>query len=467
MPVILALDVGSTFAKAQPFDERGCAAGPVTRAAVPVEDDGTADAEAFLAAVELVVDDALGRGGPAVKAVALTCSWHGLVGLDAGGRPATSLSTFMDTRAARESVELRDRLSDPAAVEARTGAHLHPSFPPARLLWLARHRPDTFAAVARWCTIAELLQTRWMGPDVGVSPSMASGTGLYDSLAGAWDGEMLKAAGVSAHTLAPVDAAPHMGLGAVYRTRWPALADVPWLPAVGDGAASVVGSDCLRPGRAALTVGTSAAVRLAVTPELRRHHPPPRSLFVYLLDPARHVVGAARSNAGNLAEWAQGVLRLDQADPVEAAVTGRRPWAHGLRADPSLAGERSPDWPAEATAAISGLRSTTDALDLLQALLESAVAGLAGSVAAVEGWAGGLDLVLSGGAARSPGWQRLLADGLDRPLIMCTAEEVSARGAALMALETLGWISPDGFDPVDGDVVQPDPHRARAFAQGR
>lgn len=467
MPVVLALDVGSTFVKAQPFDERGRAAAPVTRAPVPVDDDGTADAEAFLAAVELVVDDALGRDGPGINAFALTCSWHGLVGLDADGRPATSLSTFMDTRAGRESIELRDRLPDPAAVEARTGAHLHPSFPPARLLWLARHHSDTFAAVARWCTIAELLETRWMGLDVGVSPSMASGTGLYDSLEGAWDGEMLDAVGLAAHTLAPVDATPHVGLIDGYRSRWPALAEVPWLPAVGDGSASVAGSDCLRPGRAALTVGTSAAVRLAVPPELRRHHPPPRSLFVYLLDPSRHVVGAARSNAGNLAEWAQGVLRLDQADPVEAAVTERQPWAHGLGADPSLAGERSPDWPAEATAAISGLRSTTDALDLLQALLESAVAGLAGSVAAVEGWAGGLDLVLSGGAARSPGWQRLLADGLDRPLIMCTAEEVSARGAALVALETLGWASPHGFDPVDGDVVQPDPDRARAFAQGR
>src|SRR5205807_6837358 len=89
---------------------------------------------------------------------------------------------------------------------------------------------------------------------------------------------------------------------------WPALADAVWWPALGDGACAVIGTGCAprpgpsRPGgaggRAALTVGTSAAVRVLVGAAERAARP--AGLFAYLLDADRVVLGAARSNAGNL-----------------------------------------------------------------------------------------------------------------------------------------------------------------------
>ena len=58
--------------------------------------------------------------------------------------------------------------------------------------------------------------------------------------------------------------APLRGLLPEYGRRWPRFADVPWFPALGDGAAANVGSGCLGPSRVALTVGTSGALRLAL-----------------------------------------------------------------------------------------------------------------------------------------------------------------------------------------------------------
>src|SRR6267142_2110751 len=56
----------------------------------------------------------------AVDAVAISAFWHSLVGVDAQGRPLTSVIPWSDTRSARQVRSLRERL-DERAVHARTG----------------------------------------------------------------------------------------------------------------------------------------------------------------------------------------------------------------------------------------------------------------------------------------------------------------------------------------------------------
>jgi len=495
--VVLAIDAGSTTAKAQFFDVAGRARGAPVRSQVALGADGTADALAFLASVEAAVDDALRRGEPGpVGAVAVSTAWHGLVGLGPDGRPVTPLSTWSATgpAAVAGAVELRRRLEAGgglAAAVRRTGAPVHPSFPAARILAEGVRDPAAFAATARWCSIGELLENRWLAGAPGPSSSMASASGLFDQESMAWDGEVLDALGLRPETLAPVDDRPRRGLRPAYEARWPALAGATWWPALGDGACALIGTGCgtapPAPGagrRAALTIGTSAAVRVLAGPAERAARP--AGLFAYLVDAGRVVLGAARSNAGNLVDWLGRVLRLE--GDIVADVIARPPGRHGLRADPALAGERSPDWPAAAAGVLSGLHRDTTALDIAQALLEAAACGLADAVdgleqalrpvAAASGKAPGglpgrpgLVLVGSGRAvASSAAWRRLVADATGRPLIPSRVEEASARGAALAALDGLGLLdraAAEGAPGLDGEPVLPDPARAEAFARLR
>jgi gluconokinase len=470
---VLAIDAGSTSAKAQFFDSTGRALGPPVRSRVAIDPDGTADPVAFVASVEAAVDDVLRREPERIDAVAVSCAWHGLVGLGADGRPTTRLSTWSTTGPAEvgAATELRRRLAGgaPEEVRRRTGAPVHPSLPAARLLAESIRDPAAFGATARWCSIGELLEARWLAP-AGPSSSMASATGLFDQEARAWDAQVLHAVGVPPETLRPVDDAPRRGLAPDQAARWPALADALWWPALGDGACAVVGTGCGER-RAALTVGTSAAVRVLTGAAERAARP--AGLFAYLLDADRVVLGAARSNAGNLVDWLSGVLRLD--GDVVAEVAGRAPGGHGLRAIPDLAGERSPDWPLAAAGSVAGLRPGTSALDVAQALLEAAVCGLADAIDSLEAAVPGsrpLHLVGSGRAlASSSAWRRLVADATGRPLIPSRVEEASARGAAVTALAGLGLLDVDpGLDPgldLDGETVVPDPDRAAAFARLR
>src|SRR5262249_19956284 len=150
---------------------------------------------------------------------------------------------------------------------------------------------------AHFVSFGEYLHRRLLGRSV-CSLSMASGTGLLLTEARAWDGALLAAVGLGPEQLPVFGDVPDSleGLRREYAERWPALKDVPWLPALGDGATANVGSGCAAPGRIAVTVGTSSAVR-AVTP-LEGSTQAPEGLWRYLLDARRAVVGGALSEGG-------------------------------------------------------------------------------------------------------------------------------------------------------------------------
>src|SRR5437763_4493395 len=366
MPVVLALDLGTSYAKALRFDESGAAVGELTRQRARIGALGRADVDDVAAAAECVLDEAL-ASGPEPDAVAVSSAWHTLVGVDGDGRSTTELSTWVDDRASAEAALLRTVVDDIDDVHDRVGAPIHPSLPSARIFWFARHQPDAFAATRRWCSLSEFLTRQWFGEAVGPSPSVASARGLYEQHAAALDAELLEAIGLDADRLGAVDDEPRSGLVPAYATRWPALANVPWFPALGDGACAVIGSACTVTGRAALTMGTSAAVRVIVDLARRRADRLPAALFGYLASPDAPVVGAARSNAGAAVEWAADVLGVAASDAVEEVTFGREPGAHGLRVDPSLITERSPHWPLVPTARMEGMRRTTSRLDIMQA----------------------------------------------------------------------------------------------------
>jgi gluconokinase len=464
VPVVLALDLGSSFIKAQRFDETGAALGQHARQPAGIGVDGRADLEEVVGAAEAVVDEVLSEG-PDPSAVAVSSAWHTLVGVDDDGRATTELSTWMDDRASEEAAALREAVVDAADVHDRVGAPIHPSLPSARILWLARQQPDAFAATRRWCSLAEIVASRWFGERVGPSSSIASGTGLYNQRSRAWDDELLAAIRLGNDRLHPVDDEPRTGLAPAYRTRWPALAAVPWFPAQGDGACAVIGSGCTVPGRAALTVGTSAAVRVLSDADRRGAAPLPAALFGYLVESETPVVGAARSNAGAAVQWTADALGLTGLDVVEEATFGRRPGGHGLVVDPSLITERSPRWPLTPSARMDGLRRATTRVDILQAFVEAIALGVADAVDALEAWAGRQTLVLGGGAASSAAWRQLLADVIGQQIVCSPVTDDSARGAALLASTRMGEAMPP--PPAEDATVEPDPARAAAFADIR
>jgi gluconokinase len=263
---------------------------------------------------------------------------------------------------------------------------------------------------------------------------------MLDQRRMAWDEEVLAALPIDVAQLSPIVdlATTAAGLTGEAAGRLPRLRDVPWVPAVGDGAASNVGSGCVSPERVALMLGTSGAMR-ALTPGLAIA--PPEGLWLYRVDRERPLVGGALSNGGNVYTWLHETLRVADHEAVEAEVAAMEPDAHGLTVLPFLAGERAVGWRADARAAIVGLSWSTKPIEILRAGME-AVALRFGRIyerlrpLVPEEHA----IIASGGLLRSPAWMQMIADALGRPMTASEEPEASSRGVALLTLETLGLL---------------------------
>ena len=435
---MVALDVGSSSVRALLYDEH---AEPVAGREVhlPYQSrlaaDGTAevDAERLLTLAETALDRVLRGYRGEVLGAGISTFWHGLLGLDARGRPAAPLWLWSDSRSWREAEAWRRR-PDARAAHQRTGCPIHPSYWPAKLAWAGA------GAAARWSSFSDFLFMRLFG-EWGTSLSMASGTGLCSLRRRDWDQPLCARLGVKPAQLPPLTAAIRQGLRPLYARRWPALARVPWAPPAGDGALANLGSGCTTPALRALTIGTSGALRV-MTSELPARLPP--ELWCYRLDAARLVVGGSFSNGGNLHAWLLENLRLDEPG-LERRLARMPPAATGLVFVPLLAGERSPGFAAHAMGALAGLTLSTTALDIARAGLESVAFDFARVDRRLDEVApGGWRLVGSGaGLLASPAWMQILADATGKPLVAGPAREASSRGAALWALEHLGR-RPDG-----------------------
>ena len=444
--MVIALDVGTSSVRAGFYDGAGraiagrshqVAHAPTFTPDGGVEHDATRLLEGVVACLDAIHPN---RPPEETRAVGVATFWHGLLGFDARGHPITPVYMWADTRSEGEAQLLRAALDD-EELHARTGCHLHSSYWPAKLRWLARERPAEVQRVSRWGSFGEFLELSLFG-DATTSVSMASGTGLMDQTDLRWDPEALAAAELEDRHLFPIAARieARRGLRAPWAGRWPALRTAGWIPAIGDGAASNIGSDCIDPARVALNVGTSAALRVVTRDTLA----PPRGLWRYRVDRTRSIIGGATSEGGNVYAWCRQVLRLGSDDEVEAALAALAPDAHGLTALPHLAGERSPGWRSGRRGAISGLRLDTTAVEITRAALEAVALRLAMVYGLLAPCASADHAVVASGGAlgRSRAWTQIIADALGHTVTSSAEPEATSRGVALLALEALG-VLPD------------------------
>jgi gluconokinase len=446
-PWILSLDVGSSSVRAVLFDVEGRSLEPVPgsrrayRWSPEVEGAMECDAELLFTETVAAVDAALTQVREErleVVAVAVTTFWHSLLGIGPDGAAATPVYGWGDTRAADVALRLRDEV-DEDALHRRTGCFLHPSYPLVKLAWLRRADPGAFARRGSWVSYPEHLEERLFGAR-RCSISMASGSGLLDVHHTGWDEEALSIAGVTATQLSPlVDAdEPIAGLRAEFAARWPELASIPWFPALGDGVCANAGSGAVGVERPGLTVGTSAAVRTLWEPS--GAVAVPEDLWCYRLDRRRWVAGGALSNGGNAVAWLRRTLRLPEADPLEARLATMQADGHGLTVLPFLLGERGPGWRRERTASAIGITEATTPEEILQAWMEAVTYRIARVARRLEETVGEAREVLASGGAlhASPAWTQIISDTLDRPVLLPIESEDTSRGAALIALESMG-----------------------------
>jgi len=459
-PLILVIDIGSSSTRAALYDTTAAmVAGSLVQeqCGLYTAADGTAvdDPAGLLDRVAQCIDGVLAAAGqPAQDIAAVGCATYvaSVLGTDAAGRPVTPIYTYADTRSAAAATSLRERL-DEREIWQRTGCPLRTSYLPALLTWLAETQPQMVHEVQRWMGVGEWLFYQFFGRST-ITASAASWTGLLNRASLTWDEELLAALPIRHEQLGPVVdlREAYIGLRDCWAERWPALRACPWFGAIGDGAAANIGSGCTTPDRIALSIGTTGALRT-----IPRSVPAvPRGLWCYRVDHALPLLGGATSEGGNVLAWVLRTLQIDTAALQRHLVDVNAD--HGLTVLPFIAGERAPGWAGDIRATITGISTSTSALDIARAALEGVtyrwvhIASLLRQV---------LDqpptIIVSGGAIQYvPAWAQLIADALGLPVATSGEPEATCRGIALLVLQALGEITSLEERPAMlGDVVQP------------
>lgn len=468
--IILAVDIGTTSAKALAVDASGRVLGRhsigyplLTPRPGYAEQDPDTIYEAVLDCMAAVVREG-GWKADEILCVSFSSYNHSLILADREGRPLTPSITWADQRSAAQAERLRE---DGTGLNnyLRTGTPIHPMSPLPKLIWMREQRADLFASAYQFIGIKEYIFYRLFGQYV-TEHSMASATGLFNLETLGWDPGALQLAGIREEQLPRIAPTTERisGLKPETAERLGLRTDTPFVLGGQDGVLANLGIGAVEEGMFAVTIGTSSAVRTAVSrPTLE----PEGRLFCYALTQDHWIVGGASNNGAIVAQWITEKLfpgrSMEEVLPLAGDVA---PGAEGLLFLPLLAGERAPFWDAYAKGVMFGLTLSHSEKHMLRAAMEGVLFQIAAIVSLMEQSGGkAREIRASGGFARSPLWCQMMADLLGVPVRVPESVESSGLGAAQLGL----YAMEEGRGPLlrwrieGGALYEPDPAAAAVY----
>jgi xylulokinase len=449
-PLFLALDAGTTSFKAILFDSQGHEVAH-ERAEISLRHPRPLSAEVdaaewWRAAVERVprLFSRSGVAPDAVAAVGVTGAMHALAPVGAGGEVLGPTLTWLDQRC-RPQVEALQRHA--AAFEPVGGVSLASSS--ARLRWLQERMPEVVERAHCFLLPKDFVRQRLTGRFM-TDASDARSTAMVDRHTGDWRRALIEEVlEVPAGKLPEIRPAAEIA-GPVTAAAAAALGLRPGTPVavgMGDVPSTLLGINAFRPGQLCVYLGTGGWMARTLPGESDT-------------TPATAWVGSTMA-CGSALNWARGLLlRSDAAAEyvaVEQAVASVPPGSEGLLFLPHLMGERGREGDPNARGAFYGLTLSHTAAHLLRAVIEGIAFQFQREIDAAaiafhdearpphpehKATAGPLPpdepITLSGGAARSEQWRRIMAQVTGRCVCVPAVPDTTALGAGMVAAVAVG-----------------------------
>ena len=338
----------------------------------------------------------------------------------ASGRPVHRAIVWQDRRTAARCAELPAEL-----IRERTGLVPDPYFSATKLEWLldetGRRDGLAFGTVDSWLV--------WkLAREHVTEPTNASRTMLVALATLDWDDELLELFDVDRALLPAI-----RGSGEVVGEGSLLGASVPVVGIAGDQQASLFGHGCVRAGQAKATYGTGSFV---LTHSGDDASPPPHGLLrTAAVSPGssqrrRYALEGSVFVAGAALQWLRDGLGVldDVASSSQLAASVES--TGGVHFVPALAGLGSPHWAPDARGLICGLTRGTRREHLVRAALEAIAFQVRDVLEAMPVEV----LRADGGATRNEFLMQFQADVLQVPVEVAAERELTALGAAALAL---------------------------------
>ncbi len=446
MPLILAIDQGTTNTKAVLVDASGKVA---AKASAPLASHyprpGWAEqsADAIWKSVQSVIADIVaGNHGP-IAGIAISNQRETLVVWDAEtGEPIAPAILWQCRRTAAACQTLIDAGHDAAVVDV-TGLSINALFPASKLGWVMEN-------VASARNLAEQGRLRagtvdsWLlfkmtaGRGFATDHSNASRTMLFDTATLDWSPELCSLFDVPLSALPqPLPSNSRFGETAEGTTALPA--GTPILAMMGDSHAALYGHGVRAPGLVKATYGTGSSLMTLTERRVLSGHG--LSSTIAWSDDR----GVAYALEGNITVSAQAIAfaatLLGLSGPAALSDLAQTvPDSGSVVFVPALAGLGAPHWTDNATGTISGMTHATTPAHVARATMEAVALQIADVFEAMQQDVGLAlsGLMADGGASTNDFLMQLQADVLDRTVLRGDQPEVGALGAAAMAFRSLG-----------------------------
>ncbi|QLC24744.1 xylulokinase [Parasphingopyxis algicola] len=392
-----------------------------------------------------------------VRGIGISGQMHGATVLGADDEVLRPAILWNDGRSFVQCEELMRRIPGATAITANL---VMPGFTAPKLLWIAEHEPEVFAATQTVLLPKDFVRLRMTG-DKASDMGDAAGTSWLDIAERRWSDAMLDATGLSEDHMPTLyeGCEPTGTLRAAVANRWDMDA-VPVAAGAGDNAASAIGLGAFDPGDAFVSLGTSGV--FFVADEMPRPNPDAAvHCYCHALPERWHRMGVILSAAATL-DWAARFGGFANAGDALGAAGKAKAGPYFL---PHLSGERTPHNDAEATGAFIGITADTDPADLLRATLEGVAFALAECQSALDE-AGETVVHLVGGGSRSDLWAQMIADALRRPV----AQVDGGHAGAALGAARLGALAAGApcdailTKPARGNVFEPKTDLSDRFA---
>jgi xylulokinase len=374
---------------------------------------------------------------------------------------------WMDSSTGQECVEIaasaggRDRVlrvSGSGPIERFTGPQIRKIY---------KTDPEAYQRTAEIHLVSSFMASLLAGTSAPIDYGDGAGMNLLDLGSGRWDPALLDATAPGLAEKLPPAVASSTPVGPIaqyFVERYGFSSGTPVIAFSGDNPSSLVGMGAIKPGTRLFSLGTSDTVFAAMNG--------PRT------DPNGygHVFGNPAGGFMSLIAFTNGSLAREHV--AKRFNLDWKAFTAAILATPPGNGERLllPFFVPESTPRIldPGAELFGDARFIgWQAPAETAravVEAQALSMRRFSDWIGHppQQLVLTGGASRNPGVQRVIADVFQAPVRVLRVANASALGAALRAAQATGGRSWDelfeSFVALDPDVrVEPDPGARAAY----
>jgi gluconokinase len=443
-PYIVGIDIGTGSTKAVSVDLDGNVLN-VSQSGYPTLNPETGyseqDPEAIWTGFQECITDTVKTIGHAPEAISLSSAMHSFIPVNASGAPLHNMITWADARSESMAEILRES-AEAEFIYNTSGTPIHAMSPLCKLLWLKGNNQELFEQAHKFISIKEYIWFK-LFQVFEIDYGIASATGLFDIMKLEWSPAILEIAGISPEKLStPVNTGFYRSLSAHPLMDSLGLEN-PLHIVVGssDGCCANLGSAVTDDNKAALTIGTSAAVRVTSDAPVYNFK---AMTFNYLLDEKTYVCGGPLNNGGIAINWAIEKF-LNKVEPEEAdydyffrQVEATSAGANGLIFVPYLTGERAPVWDTAVSANFIGLQLHHEQQHFFRAVVEGVCMAINQVLLAVEQATMPIkQLNISGGFLNAPVWVQVLANVTGKKLVVVQADDASAIGAAILAARVL------------------------------